>query len=63
MLMASLKKDRGHLLLLIGRGDGTEKMDCPILVSPPPPPPPPPPTTFHFAPPPLLTQVKNNSQD
>ena len=57
MLMASLKKDRGHLLLLIGRGDGTEKMDCPILVSPPTPPPPP--TTFHFAPP----QVKNNSQD
>ena len=55
MLMASLKKDRGHLLSLIGRGDGTEKMDCPILVSPP--------TTFHFAPPPLLTQVKNNSQD
>ena len=40
MLMASLKKDRGHLLLLIGRGDGTEKMDCPILVSPPTPPPP-----------------------
>ena len=60
MLMASLKKDRGHLLLLIGRGDGTEKMDCPILVSPPTPPPP---TTFHFALPPLLTQVKNNSQD
>ena len=59
MLMASLKKDRGHLLLLIGRGDGTEKMDCPNLVSPPTPPP----TTFHFAPPPLLTQVKNNSQD
>ena len=38
MLMASLKKDRGHLLLLIGRGDGTEKMDCLILVSPPTPP-------------------------
>ena len=35
MLMASLKKDRGHLLLLIGSGDGTEKMNCPILVSPP----------------------------
>ena len=32
-----LKKDRGHLVLLIGRGEGTEKMDCPILVSPPPP--------------------------
>ena len=30
-----LKKDRGQLLLLIGRGEGTEKMDCPILVSPP----------------------------
>ena len=57
------KKGQRPPFIAIGRGDGTEKMDCPILVSPPTPPPPQKKTTFHFAPPPLLTQVKNNSQD